>query len=75
MTNVFHACWRADMKESLTLTASLQSHLFKVIPVILLPRQFKTTLNFIVCQVRFNDYFLLFSIKVQECFRPFSKEV
>lgn len=69
MTNVLHACWRADMRKSPTLAASLQLHQFEVISVILLLCHFETTLNFIVCQVGFNDYFLLYSIKVQECFR------
>lgn len=44
MTNVLHACWRADMRESLTLTVSLQLHLIKVSSVLLLRCTFETSL-------------------------------
>lgn len=36
MTNALYACWRADMRESLTLTVSLQLHLFEMSSALLL---------------------------------------
>lgn len=75
MTNVLHACWRADMRESLALTASsLQLHLFKMISVLLLLCRFETALNFIVCQVEFTGYFFITFNKSSRMFQTFEKK-